>query len=145
MTPIADALRGQDSGPLVYRLFAADSALLYVGKTRKTLRSRLSGHRHDKEWWPEVAYVTVQTVSAAELARTEKAAIRAESPAYNRVIGDHGPMTPAQIADLERQGAEYGRRSRIAQGLPPQVTDPVTLRRLIEILGLDVDEPGRAA
>jgi hypothetical protein len=33
-------------------------------------------------------------------------------------------VTPTQIAELERQGAELGRASRLAQGLPPQVEDP---------------------
>lgn len=67
----------------LYRFFAEDGALLYVGITA-ALPTRLANHRDDKPWWTEVARATIahypdrESVLAAELV-----AIKAELPRYN--------------------------------------------------------------
>jgi hypothetical protein len=50
-------------------------------------------------------------------------------------------VTPAEIAELERQGAELGRRSRLAQGLPEQVEDPTFYAELARLLLGSEDRP----
>jgi hypothetical protein len=44
------------------------------------------------------------------------------------------PLTPAQIAEIEQQGADYARRSRLAQGLPAQVEDPTFYAELARLM-----------
>lgn len=67
----------------LYRFFAEDGSLLYVGITA-ALPTRLANHRDDKPWWTEVARATIthypdrESVLAAELT-----AIKAERPRYN--------------------------------------------------------------
>src|SRR4051812_37709880 len=68
----------------VYRLFAGDGRLLYVGMTRNPAR-RFTAHAADKPWWPEVATRAVEwRASWDEAHAVEKAAIRAEKPAHNQ-------------------------------------------------------------
>lgn len=67
----------------VYRLFADDDALLYVGVTNNVVRRR-GQHRKDKPWWPQVTRQTVEwhpDRATAEAAETT--AIQAERPVHN--------------------------------------------------------------
>jgi hypothetical protein len=67
---------------MVYRMFAADGALLYVGRT-VNFSQRRQDHRL-KPWWPAVASITKEwhpTAAAAALA--ELRAIRSELPLHN--------------------------------------------------------------
>lgn len=67
----------------VYRLFAADGELLYIGCSNNP-DSRCKAHRHRKPWWREVAKRTdewYETRDAADAAETD--AIKAEKPKYN--------------------------------------------------------------
>lgn len=67
----------------LYRLYAADGSLLYVGITRH-LPHRMYQHSREKRWWPEVARKTVEWHPARAMARAaETCAIRAENPRHN--------------------------------------------------------------
>jgi excinuclease UvrABC nuclease subunit len=69
--------------PAVYRMFDADGALLYVGRSIDALQ-RLSSHRKVKAWWTDVATVTVTHYDdELEACRDELAAISSEQPKYN--------------------------------------------------------------
>lgn len=72
--------------PTVYRFFADDDALLYVGcSTAFDLRVR--GHMTASEWWPEVARATwVEYDDAAEAFAAECLAIETEQPRYNKQL-----------------------------------------------------------
>jgi hypothetical protein len=68
----------------LYRCFAEDGSLLYVGIS-VSAASRMGQHKGYSGWWRLVARIEVehyQTRTAAREAELE--AIRTESPAYNR-------------------------------------------------------------
>lgn len=72
-----------DRPTAVYRLFAPDDSLLYVGISWNPT-GRLSGHRTDKTWWPEVARTTIAWCRNRIAALAEEAhAIAKEKPRYN--------------------------------------------------------------
>jgi predicted GIY-YIG superfamily endonuclease len=74
---------GDELPTALYRLYAADGSLLYVGVTGD-LRVRLAKHAADKPWWTEVARKTAAWHdSRKEALLAEAAAIRDESPRYN--------------------------------------------------------------
>jgi predicted GIY-YIG superfamily endonuclease len=67
----------------LYRHFAANGTLLYVGITCDVAK-RQQEHARSKAWWPEVASTTVETHPDRYLAATaERAAIAHERPAHN--------------------------------------------------------------
>lgn len=74
------------TGPLatIYRFYAADGALLYIGQSTKAYE-RVRQHAKGKDWFPEASSVTFERVPAAEVLRREAEAIRAERPRYNIV------------------------------------------------------------
>ena len=72
-------------GPAVYRCFSAAGALLYIGSTGFLMR-RISTHVTQTPWWPEVADVRdVRYLTIFEARATERQAILAESPLYNKL------------------------------------------------------------
>lgn len=67
----------------LYRFFAADGGLLYVGLTKQPW-ARFKQHAHDKPWWTLVASATLQHYPTREaLQQAEKQAIADEEPRYN--------------------------------------------------------------
>jgi hypothetical protein len=67
----------------VYRLFACDGSLLYVGITNNPLR-RWTQHATSKDWWPEVDHIALVPFGSARDARImERQIIRHENPVYN--------------------------------------------------------------
>ncbi|MGW3808831.1 GIY-YIG nuclease family protein [Micromonospora sp. NPDC005113] len=104
----------EDRPHALYRFFAEDGALLYVGITA-ALPTRLTNHRDDKPWWTEVARITIahyldrDSVLAAELA-----AIKTEQPRYNvqhnngrTVAATPGkPQPPARMGWADQPGAD---------------------------------------
>jgi hypothetical protein len=72
---------------LVYRLYAADGALLYVGITEELDKRFL---RHSARlWWPEVASVLLEAYETRRDAlRVESWAIYTEGPVHNRLRPD---------------------------------------------------------
>lgn len=83
----------------LYRLYAADGALLYIGITQD-LDERWRQHSSRKEWWPQVARRAVSwCVSRSEALRLEAEAIKAEHPLHNVV---HTPMHKAISTSCRR-------------------------------------------
>lgn len=77
----------------LYRFFAADESLLYVGITCDVGR-RWDRHSRDKPWWTEMARSTVEHFDTREaVLAAEEAAIRAEKPRYNIRHNGDGPLT----------------------------------------------------
>lgn len=67
----------------LYRLYAADGVLLYVGISNNWPH-RMKQHQRDKSWWGEVRNVSTQTFATRkEAERAEAAAIRNERPSHN--------------------------------------------------------------
>ena len=75
----------EDAGPSVYRCFGATGRLLYIGSTSQHLR-RLTTHKTQSPWWPEVASTSrTRYPSIVEARIAERRAIKAELPLYNIV------------------------------------------------------------
>lgn len=69
----------------LYRFFAKNGELLYVGRTVDA-RSRWRTHERTKQWFDDVSSVTRQVYESAELlAAAEVEAIRSERPTHNVV------------------------------------------------------------
>ncbi|MEV8523176.1 GIY-YIG nuclease family protein [Streptomyces sp. NPDC052000] len=67
----------------LYRLRNADGELLYVGISEKPPK-RWGQHAADKEWWPEVAGLSLEWFdSRTEALAMEARAIQAEKPRHN--------------------------------------------------------------
>jgi predicted GIY-YIG superfamily endonuclease len=67
----------------VYRMYASDGSLLYIGISNNFGRRWLQ-HEGTKPWWPEMQRQTVDWFpTRAEASREEEAAIAAERPKYN--------------------------------------------------------------
>lgn len=70
-------------GRWLYRVYAADNSLLYIGITDRG-REREREHARTKSWWSEVHHVTVEPVETrAMLRHLEAQAIRRQRPKYN--------------------------------------------------------------
>lgn len=70
----------------VYRAFDAAGELLYIGCTIKP-SSRFTQHQSEKDWWPEVASITLECHESREAALSvERVAIAKERPRLNRRI-----------------------------------------------------------
>jgi hypothetical protein len=67
----------------LYRCWARDGTLLYVGITRRSVAARLAEHMRYSPWWDGVARTTSEAV-AGDLLTAERDAIRLERPAWNR-------------------------------------------------------------
>lgn len=69
----------------VYYLHTADHELLYVGVSGRTL-SRFGQHAHDKPWWHQVGYASMEHFpTRAEALQREAQAIRELRPKHNVV------------------------------------------------------------
>lgn len=67
----------------LYRFFAHDRALLYVGRTLNP-GQRWPAHAHGQPWWAEVASATIEThPDLPSVVAAERAAIETERPRYN--------------------------------------------------------------
>ena len=86
---------GDETPTALYRFYAADGALLYIGIT-DTLKRRVTEHSLDKKWWPEVARKTVEWHPGREdAAVAELAAIKSEKPKHNIQGRSERPVRPA--------------------------------------------------
>lgn len=73
----------------VYRAYAADGTLLYVGCTDHR-EKRISAHAKGSPWFAAVDRWTFEEYPTREEAlRVETAAIRAERPVHNKIVGLH--------------------------------------------------------
>jgi hypothetical protein len=78
----------------LYRLWAADGTLLYIG-IADNLKARFDGHKLEKSWWGDVAKATVIWYgSRRDAFQAEDIAIKAERPLYNIVgaVKDTEPL-----------------------------------------------------
>jgi predicted GIY-YIG superfamily endonuclease len=68
----------------LYRMYASDGTLLYIGKT-ENLRERLQSHYLRKPWIYEVAWIDTEDEHLDEIAASsaEQEAIQREHPKYN--------------------------------------------------------------
>lgn len=88
-----------DERTALYRHFAADGRLLYVGISLNAV-NRLSQHRVEARWYEQVARVDIQWLSSREAAlKAELEAIRTEHPIFN-IVGAVGSPT-ANAEDCE--------------------------------------------
>lgn len=79
-----------DAPTSVYRLFADDGALLYVGMSQWP-HWRMEQHR-EKAWWPEVAdWSVTEYPTRGDAATAEIEAIRSERPRYNGAHNENNP------------------------------------------------------
>lgn len=84
-------------GTAVYRLFAGNDQLLYVGITNDVSR-RMQQHKERKPWWSEVERQEVAWFATRhEAAAEEQRAIRVEKPQYN-VKHNEAPVVTYQSA-----------------------------------------------
>lgn len=112
-----------DQPTALYRFFAADGALLYVGIT-VDLEKRWSGHQSNKPWWPDVAEKTVQWYDDRPSALAAEAeAIKTELPRHN-VAGSPLAPGPRELEDHELSG---GQAKDVLRGveLGAQIVDPL--------------------
>lgn len=73
----------------LYRFYADDGALLYVGITLDP-GSRWRAHRDDKPWWHHVTSITIEVhPDRAAVLDAERDAIIAEHPRHNIVHNSH--------------------------------------------------------
>lgn len=71
------------SPTFVYRLYDAESALIYIGCTRDP-RTREGAHRKNSWWWPQVEHVRLTIFpSRAYALQREAQAIASERPLWN--------------------------------------------------------------
>ena len=73
----------------LYRFFDAAGELIYVGSSTRTVIHLMNEHRYEREWWDEVATITVEKVPFNDLRTAEMRAIEAEKPKYNILWGIH--------------------------------------------------------
>jgi|GEM_PF-2011922 len=85
----------------VYRFYAADDTLLYVGVTQR-FGTRWSNHAKQQPWWPQVArQASTWYDTRAEALAIETEAIKTENPVHNVLHAPKPPKsrTPASESD----------------------------------------------
>jgi predicted GIY-YIG superfamily endonuclease len=100
----------------LYRFYAADGELLYVGITQQ-IETRWKTHQRDKIWWNDVArkeHVWIETRAEAE--ELERTAIQTEHPRYDRTRpgygSQHGSITHKRPLDDPYQEGIVARTER---------------------------------
>jgi predicted GIY-YIG superfamily endonuclease len=124
----------------LYRFYAADGELLYVGIT-KSLPHRLGQHESDKPWFRYVETIKVTNYGSRSHARAaEIRAIQEESPAWN--IADRSgddPPRPLYVADrafdIPRGLHRAVTNASLAAALHPDPGVPFHLGTFMERLG----------
>jgi len=97
----------------LYRFFDKDNVLLYVGISINAY-NRAKQHKADKEWWPDVVQITLETYpDRATVELQEKQVIAAESPKYNTCFNKSKSLIPNwdELSELANQmtGEEIAR------------------------------------
>lgn len=85
-----------DLGVAIYRHYAADGELLYVGASLKPIQ-RLETHKAMSPWFYEIATVTIEWLEVGVDAHAaERKAIHDEAPKYNKAYQKKGtPLDPS--------------------------------------------------
>lgn len=79
---------------VLYRFFAGDDRLLYVGMTKNPAR-RFEKHGYDKSWWSDVKRIEMEHHSTiVALREAERATIKNEKPVHNIRMNGHHPSRP---------------------------------------------------
>ena len=113
----------------LYRFYDAEGRLLYIGRSVQVL-GRLESHKYTKDWWPTVARMDIEKVSAKQASDAELSAIARECPLYN-VAGSGGKIndTGVRISVTHAKSDEYSRRYRDRKrGGPPRTPAPCGTR-----------------
>lgn len=111
----AEMQREREKAPfVVYRMYDADSALLYVGVTMNDA-VRLHAHSNQKAWFYRVATVTfTRYATKSEAYAAEKAAIKEEKPLHNvRDSGKSLRRLPLNQPEITDPNPEEGSESHI--------------------------------
>lgn len=90
----------------LYRVYDADGALLYIGRTVSPV-IRFQEHQDSKSWWGEASVIRLEHFDTpAELKRAERQAIQQEHPKYNWVGNTGGSIgaTAATLTSLSKLG-----------------------------------------
>lgn len=94
----------------VYRAFACDNTLLYVGCTGSGIIERLGGHRSGSDWFNDIATVTVEHFESRRAALdAERVAIATEHPQHNVALSSYRPT------DDELEARRTTRQTRAAE------------------------------
>jgi hypothetical protein len=111
----------------LYRYFAADDSLLYVGISKKPERRQLwHAYAAANTWWPLVVRRTDEWIDTREKAeRAEIAAIESEAPRFN--VKDNPNVSP----DIERL---LEVRTQRAATLAPEGSFPLYFKLAIQLL-----------
>ena len=105
--------RLDDHPTTLYRFFATDGFLLYIGVTQRT-PERWARHAYDKPWWREVATITLaQFATRGEAEQAERRAIAIEQPLHNHAhnyAGKHDLLERLRRAVLAFNELPGGRK-----------------------------------
>ena len=86
--------------PCVYRFFAADGTLLYIGCTVRG-DQRIDKHRYSTPWFEQAANITLEHFGSwLAASHAEAAAIITESPKYNVQQSTHSFAARQAIREL---------------------------------------------
>lgn len=139
VTEIASA--GQPN--TLYRFYAPDGALLYIGIT-KDLGTRLKAHNRQKDWFVEVADVKLEHFPSRDAVEAaERAAIANENPRWNIVHKRSKGVTLDEVVRaweaIELAVENYRRvlRNSLASGVVLQSEVANALGRTREMIRLD--------
>jgi hypothetical protein len=107
----------------LYRAFNSEGDLLYVGISLSPL-TRIRQHRQTKDWWTEIANITIESFpDRSSASHAEVLAIQEERPRYNVVHNVSGKptsrVTPAAQRGRDvylyyRGGDSNGKRTRLS-------------------------------
>jgi predicted GIY-YIG superfamily endonuclease len=115
----AEGLADTASAYFVYRLYAADRTLLYIGSTNNLLE-RLGNHAREKPWASRVVLVRTEAFTERSVAlAAEREAVRLEKPRHNGVLY----VTPEGLTKKEAIYWYNRRRSESRQHLRQKVCE----------------------
>lgn len=111
----------------LYRYFANDGQLLYVGISLNTV-ARAVQHRNDKHWWDTVTTMTIERFPSREAAAVaEVEAIRTEGPLFNI---QHGTWRPSKEEPEAFSPQNLAIIQDLIQTMPSFFDVPAELNRL---------------
>ena len=108
----------------MYRFWGTDGELLYIGISLSTV-ARMTQHRADKPWWPNIATITIETHECTryQMLAIERTAIVLEQPKHNVTHGRR----------------RYPESHPFAQVLLPQASDRRIPVRVGDVVALATD------
>lgn len=112
----------------LYRHFAGDGTLLYIGSTINPI-IRLGGHRVKSEWFADIRRIEIEPYATKELLlQAEKAAIQDERPKYN--INGKQPPPRVNVEFFAQMAAWAQRKSEILSMISSGVSQAEIARQL---------------